>query len=87
MFYGKGKQKVIDIMSEDTGLPAAAIAETHPPGLDPNQEIQLDWIQHCQDFYLDQGTLDTEVDPAEMVDTSFRDKAIKNLGEYEPPNG
>jgi NitT/TauT family transport system substrate-binding protein len=85
MFYGKDKAHVIKIIAEETGLPADEIANTYPPGLDPNQQINLDWIQTCEDFYLKQGTLDVRVDPADMVDTSFRDQAIKKLGEYEPP--
>ena len=85
MFYGKDKDKVVDIIAEATDVPSEQIASTFPPGLDPDQNISLDWLAVCEEFYQENGMFDGDVDPADMVDTSFRDHAIDELGEYEPP--
>lgn len=84
MFYGKDKDKVVSIVAKMTGTPKSDIENSYPPGLDPNQEIDRGWLETCQKFYRDTGRLKVEGDVADMVDTSFRDHAMKELGEYEP---
>lgn len=85
MFFNKDKEKVLDVISQHTGVPADELAKTYPPGLDPDQQIDPEWIRTCEQFYQDMGELGPDVDLADLVDTSFRDNAIKELGEYEPP--
>lgn len=85
MVYGKDKDKVVKIIAEGTNVPEKSIADSHPAGLDPDQKISLEWLQYCEDFYTKSGDLDAKVNVADMVDTSFRDNAVKELGQYEPP--
>lgn len=85
MFYGKDKDKIVNLIADRVKIPADQIAKTYPPGLDPNQNIDLDWLSTCEKFYQDNNMLDQDVDPSDLVDTSFRDHAIKQLGEYKPP--
>lgn len=85
MFYGKDKDKVVGIVANAIGVPPAQLANTYPAGLDPEQSIDLTWLQTCQDFYRSNGMLDAQVNVADMVDTSFRDEAVKELGPYAPP--
>jgi NitT/TauT family transport system substrate-binding protein len=85
MFFGKDKDRVISIIAKAMKVPADEISKSYPPGLDPNQAIDLNWLSTCEKSYRDSGSLDVEVDPAKMVDTSFRDAAIKELGQYVPP--
>jgi len=86
MFYGKDKDKVVKIIAQGTGTPEASIADSNPAGLDPDQKISLEWLQTCEDFYTKSGDLKVKVNVADMVDTSFRDQAVKELGQYEPPS-
>lgn len=85
MFYGKNKQKIVNLIASRMKVPADQIAKTYPPGLDPNQNIDTDWLSTCEKFYQDHKMLTDNVDPSDLVDTSFRDYAIKQLGEYKPP--
>jgi hypothetical protein len=59
--------------------------DENPAGLDPDQVIDVNWINTCQEFYRANGMLDVRVDAAKLVDTSFRDAAIRELGPYAPP--
>jgi NitT/TauT family transport system substrate-binding protein len=85
MFYGKGKDKVLQVLSKNTDVPVNDLAHVYPPGLDPNQNIEPSWIQTCEDFYRSNGMLDAKVAIPDLVDTEFRDAATKELGQYEPP--
>lgn len=85
MFYGKDKDKIVKLIADRMKVPADQIAKTYPPGLDPDQNISLDWLSTCEKFYQDQKMLTVDVKPADLVDTSFRDYALKQLGEYKPP--
>jgi NitT/TauT family transport system substrate-binding protein len=85
MFFGKDKDRIVAIVADAVGAPVEDIATTNPAGLDPDQVIDQDWLNTCQEFYRANGMLDVQVDVADLVDTSFRDAAIKELGPYEPP--
>jgi NitT/TauT family transport system substrate-binding protein len=85
MFYGKDRDKIVSIIADAVGIPADDIAGTNPAGLDPDQVIDVNWINTCQEFYRANGMLDVQVDAAKLVDTSFRDAAIRELGPYAPP--
>jgi NitT/TauT family transport system substrate-binding protein len=85
LFHGKDKSKVLDLISKNTDVPVADLEKTYPPGIDPDQRIDPSWIKTCHDFYRSNGTLDKDVNVADLVDTSYRDAAIKELGSYEPP--
>lgn len=85
MFHGKDKDKVVSIIATALKVPRDQIENTYPAGLDPDQNVDLGWLQTCEDFYHANGTLDVSVNPADLVDTSFRDAAVRQLGSYQSP--
>lgn len=87
MYYDTGKDEVVAIVAEAVDVPVESLADAHPAGLDPDQNIGLDWLQECFDYYVSTGEIDYELDINTMVDTRFRDSAIEELGAYEPPAG
>ncbi|GAA5144933.1 ABC transporter substrate-binding protein [Microbacterium pseudoresistens] len=84
VFYGTEEEKraVMEVVAERTGTPIEDLMKASPAGLDPDQVVDSDWIQHCSDFYQMTGDLAVDVDVADLIDTQFRDAAIKELGEY-----
>lgn len=78
------KKEVMQIVSDHTKTPLEDLMNSHPAGLDPDQEIDMDWIQHCSDFYQKTGDLKADVNVKDLVDPKFRESAIKEFGDYEP---
>lgn len=85
MFHDKNKPKILKVISAESGVSVDDLSKSYPPGLDPDQRIDPSWIRTCEDFYRSNHSLDTDVDVSTLIDTSFRDAAIKELGQYEPP--
>lgn len=75
--------KVIDIMARHSETDPEVIRSSFPAGLDPNQEINLDTINEMQEFFVEQGFLDAVVPLDTLVDTSFAEAAVAELGRYE----
>jgi len=51
-------------------------------GLDPNGAIDLDYFKFEIDYYKKSGLLRSDVDLSKLIDTSFQEYAIKQLGPY-----
>jgi NitT/TauT family transport system substrate-binding protein len=79
---GIDKNAMLDIVAEKMRLDSAFVRKSFPPGLDPNQRVDIDFLRTMQDFYIEHGYLQKRIDVNRVVDTSFADGAIKQLGEY-----
>lgn len=77
------KDKVIEIMARRAGIDPEIVRSSFPAGLDPNQEINLDDINDMQAFFVEHGFLDEVVPLDDLVDTSFAEAAVAELGRYE----
>jgi NitT/TauT family transport system substrate-binding protein len=82
MFKDEGKDEVIAIIAEGSGQTEDVVRSAQPWGLDPNQEVSVDFLNELQAWFVEQGHIRSEVDPAEMVDDSFAAFAVDELGEY-----
>ena len=79
---GRDKDKVIEIIARAANVPVAIIRDGFPAGLDPNQRLNKKFLGSVQSFYVEQKLLERPADLDRMVDMSFSDAAIKELGEY-----
>ncbi|PXY18911.1 ABC transporter substrate-binding protein [Prauserella muralis] len=85
IFHGKNRDKVVEIIATEADMPVDLIKKTSPVGLDPDQRLDPSYIGRLQDFYISQGELDQPVDVNRLVDTSFAEAAVKQLGQYQAP--
>ena len=80
---GLNKDKVIQIIAEQTKNSVDVIARSFPPGLDPNQKVTLAAFEAYQNFYAEQGLVRKPIDVKLLLDPSFAEAAVKALGEYK----
>jgi NitT/TauT family transport system substrate-binding protein len=80
---GSGKPEVAAIIARHSAVKDPAIIETMTPvGLDPNGRINVEGLIEDQQFYLDKGTVSTPVDIRQLVDESYLQSALSELGRY-----
>lgn len=74
------------IIEQYTSVPADLTASSVAPIYFPNGEINAESLGTLQSFFLDRGQLeyDDPVDPATVIDTTFVDAALAQIGVYEP---
>ncbi|MGP4111579.1 ABC transporter substrate-binding protein [Streptomyces sp. 4N509B] len=77
---GEPDQEVIDIIAERADIAPETVAAASPGGLDPEQHVNQDYLGHLQDFFVEQGLLREPIDVADMVDTSYAEAAVAELG-------
>ncbi|RYG88481.1 MAG: ABC transporter substrate-binding protein [Alphaproteobacteria bacterium] len=77
------KDKVIEIMARRAEVDPEVVRTSFPAGLDPNQEINVQDIDDMQAFFVEHGFLKAIVPLDELVDTSFAEAAVAELGRYE----
>ncbi len=82
MLIGKDKDRVLEIIARQANLSVDFIRDVSPPGLDPNQEVDKDFLARVQDFFVEQGYIQKPVDVRTIIDTSFADAAVRELGRY-----
>jgi NitT/TauT family transport system substrate-binding protein len=84
-FFGSpaDKERVIDLLSKYLDQDKAIIRDTVFPGLDPNQKISVNYLNALQDFYFEQGSLPKKIDLSRLIDASFAEAAVKELGPYD----
>ena len=77
------RQETIAILARHTPVKDLALYERmRLPGLDPDGRMNLASIAEDQDLWLAQGRQETRVDLASVVDQSFADYAVAQLGRY-----
>jgi NitT/TauT family transport system substrate-binding protein len=79
---GIDKAKVQQIVASGTGSPLAIIQTSNPCGFDPNQDVNAEFMQTAEQFFLAQRLLRAQVDVHHLLDPSFADHAVKVLGRY-----
>jgi NitT/TauT family transport system substrate-binding protein len=80
---GKDKDRVIEIIARRAKLDPNLVRQANPSGLDPNQKVDVEGLEACQRFFIEQGFMRAPVDLAKVVDTSFAAAAVRQLGEYK----
>jgi len=77
------KDKVIEIISRRAKINLKVVREAFPAGLDPNQRVSMDFLDDLQKFFVSQNFLRSTIDVKKVVDLSFADAAVKDLGPYK----
>ena len=81
----KGYDDVVKILAKDTTVKDVAVySQITPAGLDPNGKLDTASMQEDIDYYQGAGYLKQKVDLPSLVDTSFQQYAVQQLGPYQP---
>ena len=76
--------KIVDILSKNTNVKKPELYEKMVmPGLDPNGAVNIAGMTNDMNWFLSEGFLKQSVEVSGVVDTSFAEKAVKQLGEYK----
>lgn len=87
-FRGPNAQEVVAILIEATALKDPALyAEITPVGNDPNGRVNFQSLKQDLDFYREQQLVNANVNLNDVVDSSFVEWALKELGPYKPAAG
>ena len=77
------RQEVIGILTKNTALKDPAVYEkVAMPGLDPNGRVNKEALKADQAYYIQIGKQQAQVNIDELVDLSFADYAVQQLGPY-----
>ncbi|MDB5405659.1 MAG: NMT1/THI5-like protein, partial [Rhodospirillales bacterium] len=82
LLNAKDTDKVIGIIARYAKVDSKMIRESYPAGLDPNQHLNAQFLKTVQDFFITQRMLRAPADIEQLVDTTYADVAVKDLGEY-----
>lgn len=77
------RSDVIAILSKATKLDAKLFDTMYVPGLDPNGKVNAKSTDDIQQWFVKKGSLDKAADLNKMIDMSFADNAVKQLGPYK----
>jgi NitT/TauT family transport system substrate-binding protein len=83
---GQNRDEVISILVDNGPVKDRALYEKIGrsfAGAELNGHVSLDSLADDQEFYLRNGFLSTRIDPAQLVDTSFSEQALRVLGRAE----
>ena len=85
-FAGPNAPELIAILTEYSNVKDAALYKKMTPnGIDPDGKLNEASLQKDYQFFKDQGYLEGTATVAQVVDTSFAEAAVKQLGKYQPP--
>jgi NitT/TauT family transport system substrate-binding protein len=77
-------KEAVDILAKGTKLDAALIERVVVPGIDPNGAVNAKSLDAAQQYFVAKGTQQKTLDMTTVVDASFADAAVKELGTYKP---
>jgi NitT/TauT family transport system substrate-binding protein len=81
----KGYDDVVKILTQHTSVKDPKIyAKMKPAGLDPDGKLDVKSMQEDLDYYQSAGYLKEPVDLSKLIDTSFQQYAVQQLGPYKP---
>lgn len=83
--HGINRDTIIDALAEQSGDSRSVVEVTPPAGLDPNGRLAVDGIEEELRWYQEGGFLPRTITLQSVIDYSFLDSAIAQLGEYKPP--
>jgi NitT/TauT family transport system substrate-binding protein len=84
-FFGKDRDAIIGIMAGKSALKDAAVWQRiNPEWSNPDGTIDVAQLRSDQEFYLQNGYLDTKADLTHVVDSQFTTQAVAALGPYQP---
>jgi NitT/TauT family transport system substrate-binding protein len=83
--HGRDKAGVIRVLIEHTPIKDPALYEVMvPSGIDPDGGLNQESMEYDQDWYLSRGFTREKIDLGRVVDLSYRDAALQQIGRYQP---
>ncbi|MBM2809446.1 MAG: transporter, substrate-binding protein, aliphatic sulfonates family [Chloroflexi bacterium] len=82
---GVNRDTIIDVLSAECGDPRAVVEATIPAGVNPDGYLNVDAIEHDLRWYQDGGFLSDSVPLDGLIDHSYIEAAIAELGPYRAP--
>lgn len=79
---GPEGEEIAKIVSEATGLEPELYKKITPNYVEPNGHVNVESLEKDYEFFKDQGFLEGSVEIADIVDPSFAEKSVENLGEF-----
>ncbi|MFI5267567.1 MAG: ABC transporter substrate-binding protein [Chloroflexota bacterium] len=81
----KNTDDVVKILINHTAVKDPKVyAKMKPAGLDPNGKLDVSSMQEDIDYYQQAGELKDKPDLTKLIDTSFQQYAVQQLGPYQP---
>jgi NitT/TauT family transport system substrate-binding protein len=83
---GRNRDEVVQIMVDNGPVKDPAMYDKIGrsfAGAELNGHVSVDYLADEQEFYLRHGFINTRIDPAQLVDTSFSEQALRVLGRAE----
>lgn len=75
--------EVVQIVSDATGLDPELYRQITPNWVDPDGQVNEASMAQDYEFFQSQGLLEGEVDLTQVVDSSFADAAVEQLGAWD----
>ncbi|MBI2953044.1 MAG: ABC transporter substrate-binding protein [Chloroflexi bacterium] len=86
MYFGKGKDEVIDIISRyTTAKDKSLIARLGVLQADPNGYVNVRFLENYQNYLVEYGGLEKAVSTKQLFDPSLLDSANQVIGKYQAP--
>ena len=82
---GEGKEAIIALVAKRTGFSEDVVRESNPVGFEPNQEVNRDFLNKAQAFFVSQQMLSAPIDLDALLDPSFARATVAKLGPYAGP--
>jgi NitT/TauT family transport system substrate-binding protein len=83
MVKGKDKEKTIEVIARYAKVKTDIVRDSFPASMDPNQRISLPFLEELQTFFVKEKFLRDKIDVKNIVDLSFADAAVAELGTYK----
>jgi len=81
---GDNADEIISILTDSTAIKDPQVYRTITPnGIDPDGRIDIPSLKEDQQVYRDKGWLQSKTTVEEVLDMSFLDAALKELGPYK----
>jgi NitT/TauT family transport system substrate-binding protein len=78
----KNRAEITKILADATKMNPALVESMRKGGLDPDQKVSKKWIIATQDFLFDHKYVHQKIDIDKLIDPSFAEYAVKQLGPY-----
>jgi len=76
------RKEAVEILAKATKLDASLIERIVLPWIDPNGAVNAKSLDAAQQYFVAKGTQLKALDMSKVVDTTFADEAVKQLGQY-----
>jgi NitT/TauT family transport system substrate-binding protein len=81
----KGYDDAVSILAKNTTIKDPAVyAKMTPAGLNPDGKLDVASMEEDINYYIEAGYMKDKPDLSKLVDTSFQQYAVQQLGPYQP---